>query len=63
VLDLTVLDARFLEPHTFLFEGIGPDNNRGAAVCHFTQVVARVVYLPKRGPDRVITGFSKTPSA
>ena len=56
--DLAVLEAKFIEPHTFLFEGIGGDGNRAGIVCHFTQVVARVVYRPKRGPSRVVTGFS-----
>ena len=36
------------------------DGNQAGIVCHFTQLVARVVYLPKRGPSRVITGFAKT---
>jgi hypothetical protein len=55
-----VLEARYIEPHTFLFKGVGQDGNRAGIVCHFTQIVARVVYLPKRGPSRVITGFAKT---
>lgn len=59
ILDLIVLEARFIEPHTFLFEGITQVGHRAGVVCHFTQVVARVVYLPKRGESRVITGFSK----
>lgn len=62
IFDLAVLEAQFIEPHTFLFEGTDQDGNRSGLVCHFTQVVARVVYLPKRGPSRVITGFSNAPS-
>jgi hypothetical protein len=63
VFDLAVHEAQFIEPHTFLFEGIGQDGNRAGIVCHFTQVIARVVYLPQSGPNRVITGFSNAPSA
>ena len=62
VFDLTVLEARYIEPHTFLFQGVGQDGNRAGIVCHFTQVVAKVVYLPRRGPSRVITGFATTSS-
>jgi hypothetical protein len=57
-----VLEARYIEPHTFLFQGVGQDGNRAGIVCHFTQVVAKVVYLPRRGPSRVITGFATTSS-
>jgi hypothetical protein len=56
--DLSILNVQFMEPHTFLFEGIDGEGNQAGFVCHFTQVVVRVVYLPKRGPDRVITGFA-----
>jgi hypothetical protein len=56
--NLTVLKAQFIKPHTFLFEGIGQDGNRSAIVAHFSQVVARVVYLPKRSETKVITGFA-----
>ena len=55
---LMVTGARFIEPHTFLFEGITQDGHQSGLVCHFTQVVAQVIYLPKRGPSRIITGFA-----
>ena len=58
VRDISVLKARFIKPHTFLFEGIDQNGHRTGMVLHFSQVEARVVYLPKRGPDRVITGFA-----
>jgi hypothetical protein len=59
VFDIAMLNARYMEPHSFLFEGIDASGNRTSIVCHFTQLAARVIYLPKRGPSRVITGFAK----
>ena len=59
VFDIAMLNARYIEPHAFLFEGLDGAGNRVGIVCHFTQLVARVIYLPKRGPTRVITGFAK----
>ncbi|MGD0261506.1 MAG: hypothetical protein ABSD29_16955 [Verrucomicrobiota bacterium] len=61
--DVLVLKARFIEPHAFLFEGINQDGHSTGIVIHFSQLAARVVYLPKRGPSRVITGFSNAASA
>lgn len=61
--DVSVLKARFIEPHAFLFEGINQNGHHTGIVIHFSQLAARVVYLPKRGPSRVITGFSNAPSA
>ena len=60
--DLAVTEARFIEPHTFLFEGFDQDGHRAGIVCHFSQVKVRIVYRPKRSADRtvsrVIQGFS-----
>jgi hypothetical protein len=61
--DVSVLKARFIEPHAFLFEGINEDGHHTGIVIHFSQLAARVIYRPKRGPERVVTGFSSTPSA
>ena len=55
-----VISARFIEPHAFLFEGYGNDGLKTGLVCHFSQIVAHVVYTPKQGPERVITGFGNT---
>lgn len=55
--DICVLQARFVEPHTFLFEGFDQHGLHAGVVIHFSQLHARIVYLPKRGPSRVITGF------
>ena len=56
--DLLVTEARFIQPHTFLFQGINQDGHSTGIMVHFTQLHARVVYLPKQGIDRVITGFA-----
>jgi hypothetical protein len=59
--NLCVLKARFVEPHTFSFEGFNPEGHHSWMVLHFSQLRASVIYLPKRGPSRVITGFSNDP--
>ncbi len=60
--DLTITEARFIEPHTFLFEGFDQHGHRTGIVCHFTQVEVHIAYRPKRSADRmvsrVIQGFS-----
>jgi hypothetical protein len=56
--NIGVVEVRFLQPHTFLFRGFDQEGNHTFVVVHFSQMVARVVYLPKRGPERVITGFA-----
>jgi len=56
---LRVLTAEFIEPHTFLFHGRDPAGHEASTVCHFTQLIANVIYIPKCGPERVVTGFSK----
>jgi hypothetical protein len=62
--DVAVRKVEFIEPHTFKFEGFGQDGHRTWIVQHFSQVSVHVVYRPKQGPSRVITGFSPhAPSA
>jgi hypothetical protein len=56
--DLAILEAEFVKPHTFLFQGLNQDGHRTWSVLHFSQLNARIIYLPKRGKQRVITGFS-----
>src|SRR6266487_2405087 len=60
--DLAILNARFIEPHTLSFEGLNQDGHRASIVIHFSQLHARVIYRPKRGASRIITGFSHEPS-
>ncbi len=59
---IAVKDVRYMEPHTFLFTGHNAQGHQTAVVCHFSQLVAHVVYLPQRGSSRVITGFSSAPA-
>ncbi len=48
--NLTIFEARFLEPHTFLFEGIDQNGHRAGIVVHYTQAVVSVVFCPKDSP-------------
>jgi hypothetical protein len=57
--DISVVEVRYIEPHTLLLSGFNQEGNHTAVVAHFSQLVAHVVYLPKRGPERVVTGFWK----
>jgi hypothetical protein len=58
--NIRVLNARFLRPHSFRLDGIDEDGHRTSIVAHFSQLKARVVYLPRSDSKtaRVITGFS-----
>jgi hypothetical protein len=58
--DIFVSQVGFREPHTLIFKGVTKDGHRTGIVCHFSQLLVRVVYIPKRGPNRIITGFSQT---
>jgi hypothetical protein len=60
--DVAVLEVKFIEPHTFIFQGIDQEGQRTGIVVHYTQVQARVVARPKLGLSRVITGFAAMPS-
>ena len=55
--EVAVTGARFIEPHTFLFEGKNQNDEVTRVIVHFSKLDARVVYRPKRGPSRIITGF------
>ena len=58
--DLSILEARYIEPHSFLFRGLSDDGNMSWIVIHFSQVVFRVIHRARQIPERprVITGFS-----
>ncbi len=56
---INVLKVRYIEPHTFLFEGFDDEGRAAFAACHFSQLVAHIIYLPKRGAERVVTGFAE----
>jgi hypothetical protein len=59
--DIAVHEAQFFAPHTLLFQGVNPDGHETCIVSHYSQLQARIVYLPKRGENRRITGFSPEP--
>jgi hypothetical protein len=66
--DFTVIEARFIQPHTFLFEGFDQSGHRAGMVCHFSQIKVRVIYQPKRDETRIVSrvihGFNpNAPSA
>ena len=61
--DVSVLKARFIEPHAFLFEGFNEAGHHTGIVIHFSQLAARVIYRPKHTPSRVVTMFHNEPSA
>ena len=60
---ISITNVRYVEPHAFVFEGFNSEGHASFATCHYSQLVAHVIYIPKRGPDRVITGFSNAPVA
>jgi len=57
---ITVWDVRYFEPHTLLLRGRDEQGRDTSVVAHFSQLVARVVYLPKHASESVITGFART---
>jgi hypothetical protein len=57
--NIAVHEVRFLKPHALLFRGMDADGRVTFAVCHFSQLVAHIVYAPKQGEKRIITGFSQ----
>jgi hypothetical protein len=56
---ITVISVAFMPPHAFLLTGYDDSGNTTSVVAHFSQLITRVIYLPKKGPDRVVTGFSR----
>ena len=54
-----VTKVRYIEPHTFIFRGFNNEGHNTSVVCHYSQLLAHVVYLPKRGPEKVIVGFAQ----
>jgi hypothetical protein len=57
--NLAVREIRYIEPHTFLFSGINSDGHNSFVVCHYSQLLAHVIYRPKTEKERIITGFSR----
>jgi len=57
--DIRVVTVSFIKPHSFVFDGFDGSGHQTSLILHFSRLEARVVYLPKRGPDRVVTGFGR----
>jgi hypothetical protein len=57
--NIFVTKVRYIEPHTFIFSGFTNEGHDTSVVCHYSQLLAHVVYLPKRGPEKVIVGFAQ----
>jgi hypothetical protein len=55
---IAVREVRFIEPHILLFHGWNDQGHDSSVIVHFSQLIARVVYQPKAGPERVVTGFA-----
>lgn len=55
--DIRVATVSFIKPHSFVFDGFDQRGHQTSLILHFSRLEARVVYLPKRGPDRIVTGF------
>jgi hypothetical protein len=47
----------FCQPHTLLLHGVNEEGHDTFVVAHFSQLVAHVIYRPKIGPQRIVTGF------
>lgn len=58
--DIRVVTVSFIKPHSFVFDGFDGSGHQTSLILHFSRLEARVVYLPKRGPDRIVTGFGPT---
>lgn len=57
VSDVTIIEAYFIEPHAFLFEGFNNVGEHSWIGLHFSQLVFAVIHRPKTKPEPFITGF------
>lgn len=57
--NISVVKVRYIEPHTFILSGFNYEGHDTSVVVHFSQLVAHIVYLPKRKEVRVVTGFAR----
>jgi hypothetical protein len=57
VSDVTVIEAYFIEPHAFLFQGVNDVGEDTWIGLHFSQLVFAVIHRPKFRPEPTITGF------
>ena len=57
VSDVTVIEAYFIEPHAFLFQGVNDVGEDTWIGLHFSQLVFAVIHRQKFRPEPTITGF------
>jgi len=57
--ELLIENVTYVPPHAFIFLGFDGDGHQTCAVAHFSQVVTKIIMRPKRGPQRIITGFAR----
>ena len=57
--NIFVREISYIEPHTFLFSGFNEQGDNTSVVAHYSQLVVHIVHLPKKGPERIITGFAR----
>ena len=48
---LIIDQVRFQHPHTIVLSGLDDSGNRSSVVAHFSQIVIRVVYLPRQANE------------
>ena len=48
---LIIDQVRFQHPHTIILSGTDDSGNRSSVVAHFSQIVIRVIYLPRVSED------------
>src|SRR5579862_5505046 len=60
--NVSVKNVEYIDPHTFVFDGLNHEGQRTLAICHFSQLVSHAICRLKAvaAEARIITGFSKT---
>lgn len=62
--NILVTKVEYIEPYILSLRGFNHEGNDTLVVTHFTQLVARIVHVPKCVKrDRIITGFAKSNGA
>lgn len=49
---LIVDEVKFQNPHTIVLSGFDDMGNRSSIVAHFSQIVIKIIYLPRRGEEQ-----------
>lgn len=59
--NLIITEVRYIGPHTFIFGGHDDKGNKSFVICHYSQLLVKVVNFPKQEEERVIVGFRPNP--